>query len=102
MIHVDDLLWVGGPRMDDIMARVKAKYSFGSLDSKVFRYCGRLIEQTETGVKVTCPDLITRVRPIQLRAAPPWTTRSSSFRGRKEPAAVHYWVALVAYASVSA
>ena len=66
LIHVDDILWTGDEHMEQIMKEIQAEYKFGSLDSGTFKYCGRIIAQSEAGISVTCPDLITRVRPIQM------------------------------------
>ena len=54
--------------MQKLMAQVQAKYKFGSLEERNFKYCGRWIRQTDQGILVNCPDLITRVRPIQMEA----------------------------------
>ena len=66
VVHVDDLLWTGTPRMNQIMRHVAERYKFGKLETNVFRYCGREIKKDEKGVHVTCPSLIDRVRGIQL------------------------------------
>ncbi|CAE7485137.1 RE2 [Symbiodinium sp. CCMP2592] len=66
IIHVDDILWCGDEEMDRIMTEIQNEYKFGSLDSGTFKYCGRILSQTEKGISVTCPDLITRVKPIPL------------------------------------
>ena len=66
LIHVDDLLWSGDEQLDQIMAEVQRTYHFGSLEVEDFKYCGRRLQQTERGISVTCPELISRVRPIAL------------------------------------
>ena len=66
LIHVDDLLWSGDELLDKIMADVQQTYHFGSLEVQDFKYCGRRLQQTSQGISVTCPDLISRVRPIVL------------------------------------
>ena len=43
-------------------------YKFGKLSRNNFKYCGREIVKDETGVHVTCPSLVDRVKPIFLGA----------------------------------
>ncbi|CAE7591026.1 RE1 [Symbiodinium sp. CCMP2592] len=66
LVHVDDLLWVGDSDMNAAMERIQQEYRFGSLDESHFKFCGRWLKQGPDGVEVTCPDLISRVRPIHL------------------------------------
>ena len=67
-IHVDDLPWVGGGKMQAIVEGVQQTKRLGSLDTKEFKYCGRWIKQGNKGIEITCPELIGRVRPISLKA----------------------------------
>ena len=65
--HVDDLLWAGGERMDEVMNQIQLAFEFGSLElDNSFVYCGRNIEQSTEGIKVTCPNTAAKVRPIVL------------------------------------
>ena len=67
--HVDDLLWCGDRDMDDIMAKLQAEFKFGTLEiNDSFTYCGRLISQDAGGIRVTCPNVACKVRPISLTA----------------------------------
>ena len=66
LVHVDDLLWVGDNDMEAAMLRIQEQYRFGSLDQKSFKFCGRWLEQGPHGIRVTCPELISRVRPVHL------------------------------------
>ncbi|CAE7415150.1 RE1 [Symbiodinium microadriaticum] len=66
LIHVDDLLWCGDSETQRILEEVQQIYKFGALDSANFKYCGRWLVQDEKGIHVSCPELISRVRPIQL------------------------------------
>ena len=62
--HVDDLLWTGGEAMDEVMKKVQEIYKFGLVEGKQLKYCGRIIQQTEEGIKVTSPNVLDRVKPI--------------------------------------
>ena len=65
--HVDDLLWCGDGDMDDIMTKLQAEFKFGTLEvNDSFTYCGRLISQDASGIRVTCPNVACKVRPISL------------------------------------
>ena len=76
--HVDDLLWCGDSDMDSLMSRFHTEFEFGSLETEdSFTYCGRLISQTEYGIKVTCPNLACKVRQISM------TSERRSNRGEK-------------------
>ncbi|CAE7367988.1 RE1 [Symbiodinium necroappetens] len=66
LVHVDDLLWVGDDDMEAAMLRIQEQYRFGSLDQQSFKFCGRWLEQGPHGIRVTCPELISRVRPVHL------------------------------------
>ena len=61
MVHVDDLLWTGGPLIEEKMQEICKK-----LPKNEFRYCGREVKKDEHGVHVSCPSLVDRVRPIHL------------------------------------
>lgn len=37
--HVDDLIWTGDNKMDELMSRVQQRFTFGSMDSGNFRFC---------------------------------------------------------------
>ena len=67
--HVDDLLWCGGAEMDDVMAKVQERYKFritNAEDSEdgIFKFCGRLISQTNDGVTITSPGVLDRVKAV--------------------------------------
>ena len=66
VVHVDDLLWTGGPEIQDKMKEICALYHFGKLSHNKFKYCGREVVKDEKGVHITCPNLVDRVRPIYL------------------------------------
>ena len=64
--HVDDLLWSGTGRMEEVMARITEAFRFGSLESgSSFDYCGRNIAQTEDGILVTWPVALDPLRRRQ-------------------------------------
>ena len=44
-------------------------YKFGKVEKNDFKYCGRQIVKDSTGVHVTCPSLIDRVKPIYMSTA---------------------------------
>ena len=69
IVHVDDILWTGGPEMEAKMQEVVTKFNFGKVEKNNFKYCGRQIVKDGKGVHVTCPNLIDRVRPIHLGVA---------------------------------
>lgn len=62
--HVDDLLWSGTPEMDLVMEKVQKKFNFRLTSSEEFKFCGRIIEQSDKGIKVTCPSVLDRVKAI--------------------------------------
>ena len=62
--HVDDLLWSGTPEMDLVMEKVQEKFNFRLTSSEEFKFCGRIIEQSDKGIKVTCPSVLDRVKAI--------------------------------------
>ena len=67
--HVDDLLWCGGSEMDAVMMKVQERYKFritNAEDSEdgVFKFCGRLINQTNDGVAITSPRVLDRAKAI--------------------------------------
>ena len=67
--HVDDLFWCGGAEMDDVIAKVQERYKFritNAEDSEdgIFKFCGRLISQTNDGVTLNSPGVLDRVRAI--------------------------------------
>ena len=65
--HVDDLLWCGDEDLDEVMARLQNKFAIGTLEtSDSFAYCGRVITQSEDAIRVTCPNLACKVRPVSL------------------------------------
>ena len=68
VVHVDDLLWTGGPLIEERMNAICQKYRFGKLSKNEFRYCGREVKKDEKGVRVTCPSLVDRVKPVYLTA----------------------------------
>lgn len=64
VVHVDDLLWTGGAFVEEKMKKVCDIYKFGKIMKNDFKYCGREIKKDSSGVHVTCPSLIDRVKPI--------------------------------------
>eukprot|EP00435_Cladocopium_sp_Y103_P066563 s466_g28.t2 len=66
IVHVDDILWTGGPEIEAKMQEVIKRYKFGKIEQNVIKYCGRQVVKDETGVHVTCPSLIDRVKPIYM------------------------------------
>ncbi len=66
VVHVDDLLWTGGSFVEEKMKKVCDIYKFGKIMKNDFKYCGREIKKDSSGVHVTCPSLIDRVKPIYL------------------------------------
>eukprot|EP00435_Cladocopium_sp_Y103_P074865 s140_g51.t2 len=69
--HVDDLLWCGTPEMDNVMQKVQERYKFritNAEDSEdgVFKFCGRMIHQTDDGVTITSPGGLDRVKAIYI------------------------------------
>ena len=66
VVHVDDLLWTGGPEIEEKMVNIQKKYNFGKISKDDFVYCGRQVKKTPEGVEVTCPSIMDRVRPIFL------------------------------------
>ena len=66
IVHVDDILWTGGPLMEAKMKEVVAKFKFGKIEKNNFKYCGRQVVKDEKGIHVTCPNLIDRVKPIYM------------------------------------
>ena len=66
VVHVDDLLWTGGDLIESKMQAICQKYKFGKLSKNEFRYCGREVKKDSTGVHVSCPSLVDRVKPIYL------------------------------------
>ena len=65
-VHVDDLLWTGGDYIESKMKTIQEKYKFGKVSVNEFTYCGRDVKKDETGIKITCPSLMDRVRMIHL------------------------------------
>ena len=45
--HVDDLIWAGNEKMDELMNWVQQRFTFGSADAGRFPFCGRKIESTD-------------------------------------------------------
>ena len=64
--HVDDLLWCGNDAMQQLMLEVQEVYKFGLVESDEMKYCGRSIHQGEHGIKVTCPNVLDRTKPIHI------------------------------------
>ncbi|CAE7536321.1 RE2 [Symbiodinium microadriaticum] len=65
--HVDDLLWSGTGKMDKVMDAITKEFKFGTLEfGSQFDYCGRTITQENEGIRVTCPNHASKVRPIPL------------------------------------
>ena len=68
VVHVDDLMWTGSPAMESKMQQICEAYRFGKVEKNSFRYCGREVRKDSTGVTVTCPNLIDRVKPVYVSA----------------------------------
>lgn len=66
VVHVDDLLWTGGKHVELKMEAICQKYKFGKLSKNEFRYCGREVKKDSSGVHISCPSLVDRVKPIYL------------------------------------
>ena len=66
VVHVDDLLWTGGKNIEAKMRKICELYKFGKVEKNNFRYCGREVKKDETGIHITCPSLIDRVKPVTL------------------------------------
>ena len=69
IVHVDDILWTGRKLMEEKMQEIINIYKFGKVEKNDFKYCGRQIVKDSTGVHVTCPSLIDRVKPIYMSTA---------------------------------
>ena len=72
--HVDDLLWCGGPEMDAVMAKVQERYKFRITNAEdsadgMFKFCGRMFQQTDDGVTITCPEVLDRVKATYIEPA---------------------------------
>ena len=67
--HVDDLLWCGTEDMDRTMKKVQEKYKFGSVNDAKFKFCGRVISQSKARIKVTCPNVMDRVKAVYVDSA---------------------------------
>ena len=48
------------------MEAICQKYKFGKLSKNEFRYCGREVKKDSSGVHISCPSLVDRVKPIYL------------------------------------
>ena len=60
--HVDDVLWAGGPEMDDAMEKVKAAFGFGKIERDTFRYCGKAVSRNPEGdVLIACEETLRRI-----------------------------------------
>ena len=65
--HVDDLLWSGTAKMDEVMKAITEEFKFGTLEiGSTFSYCGRVISQEDEGIRVTYPNHAAKVKPIYL------------------------------------
>ena len=62
--HVDDLLWVGPPAMQEAIQKVQEKFQFRIVEDNELKYCGRTIQQTSTGIHVSCPNVLDRTKAI--------------------------------------
>ena len=67
--HVDDLLWAGGEKMQETMLKVQKVFKFGVVEGNQLKYCGRVIDQSEKGIKVTCPNVLDRTKAIHVGPA---------------------------------
>ena len=65
--HVDDLLWSGTAKMDEVMKAITEEFKFGTLEiGSTFSYCGRVISQEDEGIRVTYPNHAAKVKPVYL------------------------------------
>ena len=62
--HVDDVIWPGDHVVDEVMSRVQQRFTFGATDEGSFRYCGRIITDTEKYIEITSPETLEKVKPI--------------------------------------
>lgn len=49
VIHVDDLLWTGGPEMEAKMKEILEIYRFFKVEKNEFKYCGRRVKRMTQG-----------------------------------------------------
>ena len=61
--HVDDILWTGNERMDNVMNSVQQHFRFGKIEGNEFKFCSCLIKQQEDGVYLSSPNVMDRVIP---------------------------------------
>ena len=47
-----------------VMEKAQKKFNFRLTSSEEFKFCGRIIEQSDRGIKVTCPSVVDRVKAI--------------------------------------
>ena len=52
--------------MDELMAEVQKRFTFGSTEHGSFRFCGRKIEEKNDRYVVTCPESLGKVKPIRI------------------------------------
>ena len=64
--HVDDIIWTGDETMDSVMDKIQERFTFGSIEEENFRFCGRRIESKDDYYEVTCPELLSKVKPIHI------------------------------------
>eukprot|EP00435_Cladocopium_sp_Y103_P020692 s2585_g5.t1 len=64
--HVDDIIWTGDEEMDKVMSKVQERFTFGSIEEETFRFCGRRIESKDDYYEVSCPELLSKVKPIRV------------------------------------
>ena len=91
--HVDDLLWCGTPEMDEVMLRVQERYKFritNAEDSEdgIFKFCGRLLHQTNDGVTITSPGVLESCEGHLHRAHAPQAERATSYHFRDLTASI--------------
>ena len=68
VVHVDDLMWTGGPMMESKMKQTCEAYKFGKIEMKFIPLLGPRSEEGCKSVTVTCPNLIDRVKPVYVSA----------------------------------
>lgn len=52
--------------MDSVMDKIQERFTFGSIEEENFRFCGRRIESKDDYYEITCPELLSKVKPIHI------------------------------------
>ena len=50
--------------MDEAMTSVQEHFRFGKIEGDEFKFCGRLIKQTEEGIHLSSPNVTDSVKPV--------------------------------------